>query len=102
MATNGLFGKHICNSVVHKISTTSTLLNDVLIQGLTEDGSPLYIISEAALEKVYDRLCERHQHFHSSHAEFQLTSKNPVHFKRVFLTCTGTFTPAAWFYSCQQ
>ena len=64
----------------------------MLIKGLTEDGSPRYIISEAALENVYDRHCERLQHFHSSHAGFQLTSKYTAHFKRVFLTGTGTFT----------
>ena len=90
IATIGLFGKHICNSIVHKISTTPH--NDVLIKGLTEDGSPWYIISEAALENVYEHLCERLQHFHSRHAEFQLTSKYAAHFKRVFLTGTGTFT----------
>ena len=83
MATIGLFGKHICNSIVYKIS--NTLRNDVLIKGLTEDGSPLYIISEAVLENVYDSLCERLQHFHWSHAGFQLTSKYTAHFKRVFL-----------------
>ena len=90
MATIGLFGKHICNSIVYKIS--NTLRNDVLIKELTEDGSPRYIISEAALENVYDSLCKRLQHFHRSHAGFQLTSKYTVHFKRVFLTGTGTFT----------
>jgi len=90
MATLGLFGKHICNAIVHKISTT--LRNDRLIKGLTEDGNPRYIISEAALENVYDRLCERLQQFHSSHAGFQLTSKYTAHFKNVFLNGKGTFT----------
>ena len=90
MATLGLFGKHICNAIVHKISTT--LRNDRLIKGLTADGNPRYIISEAALENVYDRLCERLQQFHSSHAGFQLTSKYTAHFKNVFLNGKGTFT----------
>ena len=66
MASISLFGRHIYNSLVHKISTK--LRNNVLTKGLTEDGSPRYIISEAALEKVYDSLCERLQHFHSNHA----------------------------------
>ena len=63
--------------------------------GLTEDGSPWYIISEAALEKVYDRLCERLQHFLSS-----LDSSSPqsilrissVYFSVKILTGIGTFT----------
>ena len=90
MAVIGLFGKHICNSIVHKIR--STLRNEVLIKGRTKEGSPVYIIGEAALERVYDRLCERLQHFHSSHAGFQLTSKYTAHFKHVFLHGNGTFT----------
>ena len=75
---------------MHKISTT--LRNEVLIKGHTKNGSPQYIISEAALERVYDRLCERLQHFHSSHAGFQHTSKYTAHFKHVFLHGKGTFT----------
>ena len=66
MATIGLFAQHICNSIIHKIN--STLRNDMFVKGKTKDGKPKYVISEARLEAVYDRLCERLEHYHSSHA----------------------------------
>ena len=44
------------------------------------------------MEAVFNRLCERLEHFHSSHAGFQLTSKYTAHFKHVFLKGKGTFT----------
>ena len=50
MAVIGLFGQHVCNSVVHNKSTT--LRNDLLIKGHANEGSPMYINSEAALERV--------------------------------------------------
>ena len=95
MAVIGLFGQHICNSIVHKIKTT--LRNDELatMQRQTDGSSKLrYVISEAALEAVYDRLCERLQHFQSSHAGFQISSKYAAHFKHVFVHGKGTFTAA--------
>lgn len=90
MATIGLFAQHICNSIIHKIN--STLRNDKFVKGFTKDGKPKYVISEARLEAVYDRLCERLEHYHSSHAGFQLTPKYTAHFKNVFLRGKGTFT----------
>ena len=93
MAVIGLFGQHICNSIVHKINTT--LRNDQLATVQHQDDGTTkikYVISEAALEAVYDRLCERLEHFQSSHAGFQLTSKYTAHFKHVFLHGKGTFT----------
>ena len=90
MAVIGLFGTHICNSIVHKIRTT--LRNESFIKGRTTEGNPIYIISEAALEDVFDRLCERLQHFRSTRSGFQLTIKYTAHFKSVFLRGKGTFT----------
>lgn len=90
MAVIGLFGTHICNSVVHKIRTT--LRNESYIKGHTAEGNPIYIISEAAVEDVFNRLCERLQHFRSSQSGFQLTIKYTAHFKSVFLRGKGTFT----------
>ena len=54
----------------------------------------MYIISEAALEAVYDRLCKRLEHFQLSYAGFQLTSKYTAHFRHVFIhgKPEGTFT----------
>jgi len=90
MATIGLFAHHICNSIIHKINTT--LRNEEFIKGFTNDGKPKYVISEAALEAVYNRLCTRLEHFHSSYAGFQLSPKYTAHFKNVFLKGKGTFT----------
>ena len=75
---------------MHKINTT--LRNDEFVKGSTRDGKPKYVNSEANLEAVYNRLCEWLQHFHSSHAGFQLTPKYTAHFKNVFLRGKGTFT----------
>ena len=93
MAVIDLFGQHICNSIVHKIKTT--LCNDQLATVQHQDDGATkikYIIIEAALEAIYDRLCERLEQFQSSHAGFQLTSKYTAHFKHVFLHAKGTFT----------
>jgi hypothetical protein len=67
-------------------------VTESFIKGYTAEGNPIYIISEAALEGVFDRLCERLQHFHSSRSGFQLTIKYTAHFKSVFLKGKGTFT----------
>ena len=89
MTTIGLFAQHICNSIIHKINTT--LRNDAFVKGSTKDGKPKYVISKASLEAVYNRLCERLQHYHSSHAGFKLTPKYTAYFKNVFLRGKGTF-----------
>ena len=53
MATIGIFGRHICNSIIYKISTT--LRNDQSVKGpAAADGGKRYIISQAALEAVYN------------------------------------------------
>ena len=39
-----------------------------------------------------NHLCERLQHYHSSHAGFQLTPKYTAHFKNLFLGGKGTLT----------
>ena len=82
-------GQQISNSIVYKINTA--LRNDQTDQLAKmqhqDDGTMKikYIISEAALEAADDRLCERLEHFQSSHAGFQLTSKYTAHFTHVCL-----------------
>ena len=98
MAVISLFGQHISNSIAHKINTA--LRNDQLATMLRQDDgsaimAPLrYVIIEATLEAVYDCRCEWLEHFQSSHAGFQLTSKYTAHFKHVFIHGKGTFTAA--------
>ena len=89
-ATIGLFGQHIVKSVIYKVDTT--LRNDSYTKGKTKEGRPRYLISEAALDAVWTRFCERLQHFDSSSAGFQLTSKYAAHFRHVFLNDKSTFT----------
>ena len=83
-----------CEAELHGLVTRMVYSVLSLIGKRTKDGNPSlrYIISKAALEGVYDRLCKRLQHFQSSHAGFQLTSKYTAHFKHVFLHGKGTFT----------
>ena len=89
-ATIGLVGHHIVPSIIYKIR--KLLRNDLYTKGLTAEGNPRYLISEAMLDEVFTRLCRRLQEYQSSYAGFQLTPKYTAHFKRVFLEGKSTFT----------
>ena len=89
-ATIGLVGHHIVPSIIYKIR--KLLRNDLYTKGLTAEGNPRYLISEAMLDEVFTRLCRRLQEYQSSYAGFQLTPKYTAHFKRVFLEGRSTFT----------
>ena len=103
MPVIGHFGQHLCNSIVHKINIT--LRNNQLAKVQHQDDGTTkikYVISEAALEAIYNLLCKRPGHFQSSHADFQLTSKYAAHFKHVRLRGKGTFTGESLLSVCNS
>jgi len=89
-ATIGLFGHHIVPSIIYKIR--NVLRSELYVKGKTPEGKPRYLISEAMVDEGITRLCRRLQHYDSSFAGFQLTSKYAAHFKRVFVEGKSTFT----------
>ena len=59
MAVIGLCGKHICNSIVHKINTILRNHHLATMQRQADGTTKTkYVISEAALEAVYNRLLQ--------------------------------------------